>query len=108
MVRQATNELLQKAKKSKSDEFYTQFCDIERELQHYPDCFHEKVVYCNCDDARVSNFYRYFKKNFDTLGLKALIASCYIGILGSDSLIRDLIELILKLCRSCNAHSAFA
>ena len=78
MVRQATNELLQKAKKSKSDEFYTQFCDIERELQHYPDCFHEKVVYCNCDDARVSNFYRYFKKNFDTLGLKALIASCYI------------------------------
>ena len=78
MARQATNELLQKAKKSKSDEFYTQLCDIERELQHYPDSFRAKVVYCNCDDARVSNFYRYFKEHFETLGLKALVASCYI------------------------------
>lgn len=78
MARQATNELLQKAKKSKSDEFYTQLCDIERELQYYPDCFRNKVVYCNCDDARVSNFYRYFKDNFKVLGLKSLIASCYI------------------------------
>lgn len=78
MARQATNELLQKAKKTKSDEFYTQLCDIERELQHYQDCFRDKVVYCNCDDARVSNFYRYFKENFETLGLKALITSCYI------------------------------
>ena len=78
MARQATNELLQKAKKTKSDEFYTQLCDIERELQHYQDCFRDKVVYCNCDDARVSNFYRYFKENFELLGLKALITSCYI------------------------------
>ena len=78
MARQATNELLQKAKKSKSDEFYTQLCDIERELIHYPDSFRAKVVYCNCDDARVSNFYRYFKEHFETLGLKALVASCYI------------------------------
>lgn len=77
MARQATNKLLQKAKRSKSDEFYTQLCDIERELQHYPNCFVGKVVYCNCDDARVSNFYRYFKTNFHTLGLKKLIASCY-------------------------------
>lgn len=78
MARQATNEHLQKAKKTKSDEFYTQLCDIERELQHYQDCFRDKVVYCNCDDARVSNFYRYFKENFELLGLKALITSCYI------------------------------
>lgn len=78
MARQASNELLQKAKKSKSDEFYTQLCDIERELQYYPDCFRDKVVYCNCDDARISNFYRYFKDNFESLGLKALVASCYI------------------------------
>lgn len=77
MARQATNELLQKAKKSKSDEFYTQLCDIERELQHYPNSFVGKVVYCNCDDARVSNFYRFFKTNFQTLGLKKLIVSCY-------------------------------
>ena len=64
MTRQATNKLLQKAMKSKSDEFYTQLCDIERELQYYPDSFEGKVVYCNCDDPLVSNFYRFFKDNF--------------------------------------------
>lgn len=77
MARQATNKLLQKAKKSKSDEFYTQLCDIERELQYYPDSFVGKVVYCNCDDPHVSNFYRFFKENFDKLRLRKLIASCY-------------------------------
>lgn len=77
MVRKTTNELLQKAKRAKSDEFYTQLCDIERELQYYPDCFYGKVVYCNCDDPRVSNFYRFFKENFHKLGLRKLIASFY-------------------------------
>lgn len=77
MSRNATNELLRKAKKSKSDEFYTQYCDIERELQYYPDCFKDKVVYCNCDDPNVSNFFRYFVDNFQKLGLKKVIASCY-------------------------------
>ena len=78
MARQATNRLLQKAKKSKSDEFYTQLCDIERELQYYQNCFVDKVVYCNCDDPRTSNFFRYFAINFHKLGLRKLIASCYI------------------------------
>lgn len=77
MARQATNKLLQKAKKSKSDEFYTQLCDIESELQHYANCFVDKVVYCNCDDSQVSNFFRYFKDNFQRLGLRKLIASCF-------------------------------
>jgi len=77
MPRNATNQLLQKAKKSKNDEFYTQLCDIERELQYYPDCFQGKVVYCNCDDPRISNFFRYFVSNFHRLGLKRLVASCY-------------------------------
>lgn len=77
MTRQATNILLKKAKKSKNDEFYTQLCDIERELQYYPDCFKNKVVYCNCDDSRTSNFYRFFHDNFHSLGLRRLIASCY-------------------------------
>lgn len=77
MVRKATNQLLRKAKKSKSDEFYTQLCDIERELHYYPNCFKDKVVYCNCDNPNVSNFYRYFVDNFHKLGLKKLIASCY-------------------------------
>ena len=78
MARRATNQLLQKAKKSKSDEFYTQLCDIERELQYYQDSFADKVVYCNCDDPRTSNFFRYFVTNFHKLGLKKLIASCYV------------------------------
>jgi len=77
MPRNATNQLLQKAKKSKSDEFYTQLCDIERELQYYPNCFRDKTVYCNCDDPRRSNFFRYFVSHFHELGLKKLIASCY-------------------------------
>jgi len=77
MTRRASNQLLQQAKKSKSDEFYTQICDIERELQYYPNSFKDKVVYCNCDDPRKSNFYAYFKSNFKKLGLRKLIASCY-------------------------------
>ncbi len=77
MARSATNQLLQKAKKAKSDEFYTQLCDIERELQHYPNGFKGKTVYCNCDDPHISNFFRYFKDHFHELGLKRLIASCY-------------------------------
>lgn len=77
MTRNATNQLLQKAKKSKSDEFYTQLCDIERELQYYPDSFVGKIVYCNCDDPRISNFFRFFAIHFHELGLKKIIASCY-------------------------------
>ncbi len=77
MARNATNELLQNAKKSKSDEFYTQLSDIESELQHYKSHFKDKVVYCNCDDPRISNFFNYFASNFKELGLRKLIASCY-------------------------------
>ncbi len=78
MPRNANNILLQKAKKSKSDEFYTLLEDIESELKHYPEYqFAGKVIYCNCDDPRTSNFYKYFAVNFKKLGLKKLIASCY-------------------------------
>lgn len=77
MARNATNKLLQKAKKSKSDEFYTQLCDIESELQHYKSHFQNKVVFCNCDDPRNSNFYNYFASNFNTLGLEKLVTACY-------------------------------
>jgi hypothetical protein len=78
MARNATNELLHSAKKSKSDEFYTQLSDIESELQNYNSHFRDKVVYCNCDDPRVSNFFNYFASNFKELGLKKLIAACYL------------------------------
>ena len=77
MARIASNTLLQKAKKSKSDEFYTLLSDIEKELSHYKSKFKGKVVYCNCDNPCKSNFYRYFAENFKELGLKKLIASYY-------------------------------
>jgi hypothetical protein len=65
------------AKKAKEDEFYTQLADIERELRHYRDHFKDKVVYCNCDDPRVSKFFHYFSYSFERLGLKKLITTCY-------------------------------
>ncbi len=71
------NKNLHKAKDSKKDEFYTQLSDIERELKHYKHHFKDKVVYCNCDDPRVSNFFHYFSYNFEALGLKKLMATCY-------------------------------
>lgn len=71
------NKNLNKAKNSKKDEFYTQLSDIERELKHYKKHFKDKVVYCNCDDPRVSNFFHYFSYNFEKLGLKRLITTCY-------------------------------
>jgi hypothetical protein len=77
MARNATNTLLQKAKKSKSDEFYTQLSDIESELQHYKTHFKDKIVFCNCDDPHISNFFKYFSMNFKELGLKKLISACY-------------------------------
>lgn len=68
---------LRVAKKTKLDEFYTQLADIERELKYYKKHFMGKVVYCNCDDPKVSNFFHYFSFNFEKLGLKKLIASTY-------------------------------
>lgn len=68
---------LHTAKKVKGDEFYTQLSDIERELKHYKNHFKDKTVYCNCDDPRVSNFFHHFSYNFEKLGLKKLITTCY-------------------------------
>ncbi|WP_339609785.1 adenine-specific methyltransferase EcoRI family protein [uncultured Planktosalinus sp.] len=77
MAKTALNKNLQTAKSSKKDEFYTQLADIERELKNYKDHFKNKVVYCNCDDPRVSHFFHYFSYNFEQLGLKKLITTCY-------------------------------
>ena len=77
MARKATNKELNAAKAGKNDEFYTQLSDIEREVRHYKDHFKGKVVFCNCDDPRVSNFFHYFSYNFEQLGLKKLITTCY-------------------------------
>lgn len=73
----AKNENLHKAKTAKNDEFYTQLSDIEKEMVHYKQHFNGKTVYCNCDDARESNFFKYFSKNFEFLGLKKLITTGY-------------------------------
>jgi len=73
----SSNSNLKNANKAKKDEFYTQLSDIERELKHYKEHFKNKVVYCNCDDPRVSNFFHYFSYNFEKLGLKKLITTCY-------------------------------
>ncbi|MCL2071348.1 MAG: adenine-specific methyltransferase EcoRI family protein [Oscillospiraceae bacterium] len=71
------------AKRNKADEFYTQWVDIEKEVQAYlefnPDVFRDKTVLCPCDDPYESNFFKYFALRFNDLGLKKLIATCYIG-----------------------------
>ena len=71
------NSGLQAAKRNKKDEFYTQLADIEREMRHYRRHFKGKIVYCNCDDPYISAFFEYFAKNFEFLGLKKLITTCY-------------------------------
>lgn len=71
------NNNLKKAKAGKNDEFYTELTDIEKELRHYKGHFKDKVVFCNCDDPRISNFFHYFSYNFENLGLKKLITTCY-------------------------------
>jgi hypothetical protein len=91
------NKSLGSAKKEKNDEFYTQYADIEKEMQAYldynADVFRNKVVYCNCDDPFESNFFRYFVLNFNSLGLKQLITTSYkpspvantqLGLFGDD------------------------
>ena len=91
------NKNLTNAKKVKNDEFYTQFSDIQKEVESYleydPNTFKGKVVYSNCDDPYESNFFRYFVLNFKRLGLKKLIATSYkpspiantqLGLFGDD------------------------
>jgi hypothetical protein len=77
MAKEFLNKNLHKASKEKKDEFYTQLADIENELKHYKEQFRGKVVFCNCDDPKESNFVKYFSMNFEHLGLKKLIATHY-------------------------------
>ncbi len=81
MARTSSIKNLKNARKAKNDEFYTQFIDIQKEIEKYldynPDTFRNKVIYCNCDDPFESNFFRYFVLNFNKLGLKQLITTSY-------------------------------
>ena len=72
-----SNSLLDQAKKDKKYEFYTRLEDIELELKNYKDVFKDKIILCNCDDPYESNFFKYFAMNFNYLGLKKLICTCY-------------------------------
>lgn len=69
------NRNLEAAKKRKYDEFYTQLEDIEKEVLHYTEQFRGKTVYCNCDDPDHSNFFKFFVKHFERLGIKKVIAT---------------------------------
>ena len=102
MARQGASKLLRKARKAKSDEFYTQYVDIQKEVEAYleynPDTFRGKVVYCNCDDPYESNFFRYFILNFERIGLKRLITTSYkpspiantqLGLFGDNSTVKQ-------------------
>lgn len=71
------NSNLHSAKKAKNDEWYTRLTDIEKECKHYREQFKGKVIYCNCDDARDSKFFKYFSMNFEFFGLKKLITTGY-------------------------------
>jgi Adenine-specific methyltransferase EcoRI len=77
------NRSLHAAKSAKQDEFYTQYVDIQKEVEAYlefdPNTFKGKIVYCNCDDPFESNFFKYFAANFNKLGLKKLITTSYDG-----------------------------
>lgn len=73
----AKNASFDRARKAKQDEFYTQLTDIEREMRYFKQHFKDKTVLCNCDDPFESNFFKYFVLNFNRLGLKKLIATCY-------------------------------
>ncbi|MCL5435766.1 MAG: adenine-specific methyltransferase EcoRI family protein [Patescibacteria group bacterium] len=81
MAREASVKNLTNAKRAKNDEFYTQYIDIQKEIEKYldysPNTFRAKVVYCNCDDPFESNFFRYFVLNFNKLGLKQLVTTSY-------------------------------
>ncbi len=83
MATKQFNRPLANAKAARQDEFYTQYVDIQKEVEAYlefdPDTFRGKVVYCNCDDPFESNFFKYFAANFNKLGLKKLITTSYDG-----------------------------
>ena len=74
---------LQLAKAAKNDEFYTQYQDIQKEVENYidynPDVFRGNVVYCNCDDPFESNFFKYFANKFKSYGIKRLVATACAG-----------------------------
>jgi hypothetical protein len=98
MESQSLNRGLHDAKSAKQDEFYTQYGDIQKEVEAYlefdADTFRDKMVYCNCDDPFESNFFKYFATNFNQLGLKKLVSTSYDGspVAGQGTLFPEYVE----------------
>ena len=101
------NKSLGSAKKEKNDEYYTQLTDIENELRHYSNQLKGKVIFCNCDDPFESNFFKYFAMNFNRLGLKKLIVTCYnpSPIAGSQLALFDIKPSVKKGMNKNSKHS---
>ena len=93
-----SNERINLARVEKNDEFYTQLEDISNELQHYKNNLKGKIVYCNCDNPEWSNFWKYFKDNFQELELKRLV-STHFSINGE-----KFIDWILMVKKSIKLH----
>lgn len=72
-----SNKNLNLAQKVKNDEFYTLYEDVEKGIEPYRDYFKGKTVFCNCNDGKQSNFYKFFKENFKSLELSRLICTSY-------------------------------
>ena len=89
---------LKRATKNKADEFYTRMEDIQKEVALYKEYFKDKVVLCNCDDPFESHFFKYFALNFNKLGLKKLITTCYAGsqIIAEQLSLFDVKGLVIK------------
>ena len=89
-------QAIQRSRNLQTYEYYTQYIDIEDEIAHYFDFFIGKVVLCNCDDAELSNFFRYFYRNFERLRLKKLVTTCYQGtplsFLAEKSAVKTVVE----------------
>lgn len=100
------NADLRKAGKAKQDEFYTQLTDIEKEMKYYKNHFKDKVIFCNCDDPFESNFFKYFAMNFNYLGLKKLIATCYDSspVSGEQLSLFDIPSLKIDLSKNKKAY----
>ena len=105
----SSNKNLKKAKSGKNDEFYTQLSDIEKEMRHYKEDFKGKTIFCNCDDPYESNFFKYFAMNFNYLGLKKLIATCYAGspVMGEQLSLFDVkpLQVVIKVPSFKNAET---
>ena len=83
------NKGLRKANREKKDEFYTQLTDIEKELRFYKEHLKGKVIFCNCDDPKYSNFWKFFELNFKHLGLK-------LNMIKNLLLLEMLMQLLIK------------